>query len=284
MAMRSAAKCLECGLEQCGRILRLVNGDEQGWEMLKPRLVELAASLSLEEPPGSYTSKLLLATMEFLELSDPFAQVKEKQNRESAAIARELDRQLGDGEAALRQALLVAAAGNVIDVGPGKRFELMRLLGARRFVHDDSELLISRLRSAKRVMYILDNSGEVMFDILVLKRLPRVDLTIVARSYPILNDVTVAEAAQLGLNQYGRLIGTGSRYLGVDLQTVSSEFLAAFQEAEVVIAKGHANFEALVDGPRNGFYLLTAKCELVAERLGVKPGEAVCFYSPGKGG
>ena len=64
-------------------------------------------------------------------------------------------------------------------------------------------------------MYILDNAGEVMFDELVLRRLEP-ELTIVTRSSPILNDVTVDEAMALGLDRYGRVIGTGSRFLGVD--------------------------------------------------------------------
>ncbi len=261
----------------------MVRGNDDNWEVLKLLLLERAKGLDLDEPPGTYTSKLLVPTMEFLQVSDPFQQVKEEQNRQSAVVARELDSQLGDGEEGLRRALLVAAAGNVIDVGPGKRFELARLLNSLRFAHDDSERLISRLRRVKRVMYILDNSGEVMFDILVLKRLSGVETTIVARSYPILNDVTVEEAERLGLSSYGRLIGTGSRYLGIDFETVSEEFYQAYCTAELVIAKGHANLESLVDGPRDGFYLLTAKCELVAERLNVGLGDTVCFYSPGGG-
>ena len=130
-------------------------------------------------------------------------------------------------------------------------------------------------------MYILDNSGEVMFDELVLKRLPETELVIVARSSPVLNDVTADEAVELGLERYGRVIGTGSRFLGVDLATVSDGFRREYERADVVIAKGHANYESLVGKGRDGFLVLKAKCELVAEPLGVRLGESVCFYSEG---
>lgn len=281
--MHSAPKCLECGLDQCRRIYQLVRGDENGWDRIQQQLGVVVRELDPSEPPGTMTAKLLVKTMELLGISDPFRQIKQGQNRQAAELAAELDRRLGRDEAGLKRALMLAAAGNVLDVGPGRKFELAAFVDSLRFAHDDSEQLIQQLNRVRQVMYILDNSGEVMFDRLVLSRLPRVELTIVARSFPILNDVTVEEAEMLGLGEFGRVIGTGSPYLGVDFKTVSPEFRAAYEQAELVIAKGHANFEALVDGPRDGYYLLTAKCELVADRLGVGLGEMVCYYSAGAG-
>jgi len=142
-------------------------------------------------------------------------------------------------------------------------------------------VLLERLAGAGRVLYVLDNAGEVMFDELVLKRLDGVELMIVARSSPILNDVTVTEVENLGLGQYGRVIGTGSRFLGVDFGTVSDEFRDAYGAADVVIAKGHANFESLVGRGRDAFCVLKAKCELVAGPLGVKLGESACYCEKG---
>ncbi len=281
--MNSAPKCLECGLEQCRRIYRLVKGDENGWDRVKQELNRLMQKLDLSEPPGTMTAKMLVRTMELLGTADPFREIKQEQNRQAAELAAALDGQLSRDDAGLRRAMMLAAAGNVLDVGPGRRFDINQLLASLRFARDDSGLLIERLSKVRRVMYILDNCGEVMFDRLVFSRLPPVELTIVARSSPILNDVTVEEAEALGLGAFGRIIGTGSPYLGIDFQTVSPEFRFAYEQAELVIAKGHANFEALVDGPRDGFYLLTAKCELVADRLGVGLGQPVCYYSKGAG-
>ncbi|MEO0070075.1 MAG: ARMT1-like domain-containing protein [candidate division WOR-3 bacterium] len=279
--MRSSPRCLECGLEQCQRIVRLCGVDEKRAEILRKGLLQVAENLSLNEPPSTYTSKLLVATMEFLGNRDPFAKVKEEQNRRAQEMAARLDEKLAEGDEGLKVALKIAAAGNVIDVGPGRSFDINDLLARLHFAHDDSDLLIARLKKARRVVYILDNAGEVIFDKLVLRRLPDLELTIVARSSPILNDVTVEEAKGLGLDRLGRVIGTGSPYLGIDFNTVSEEFLRFYYEADLVIAKGHANFESLVNSKRDGFYLLTAKCEVVADFLGVKPGESVCLYSLG---
>jgi len=269
-------------LKQCARIIQLSGCDEKRKDEILKRLNRLKDRLDLNEPPGTYTSRLLLATMEFLGVPDPFAEIKQEQNRRAGEMAERLDEEIERSEEPLRRALMVSSAGNVIDVGPGHSFDIKELLAALGFAHDDSPLLLTRLASAERVVYILDNAGEVLFDRLVLKRLPKVGLTIVARSSPILNDVTVEEAQKLGLDKLGRIIGTGSRHLGIDFKTVNDEFRRVYEQADLVIAKGHANFESLVDSGRDGFYLLTAKCELVAERLGVRLGDMVCFYSPGR--
>lgn len=281
--MHSGIDCLPCAITQVRKIARLVGVDETQVERAAEHATAAAQGLSLDEPPSTYTSRILLAAMEFLKSDDPFHEQKREQNEHAAPLAAEAERELAKTAEPLGTALMLAAAGNVIDSGPRHRFRIEDALEDLRFARDDSSLLLERLRSGGSVMYILDNSGEVMFDELVLRRL-KPDLTIVARSSPILNDVTVSEAQALGLGRYGRVIGTGSRFLGVDLDSVSDEFRQAYESADVVIAKGHANFESLVDDGREGFFLLKAKCELVARPLGVALGESACFRSEGSRG
>ena len=260
----------------------MVGGDGELEQKVVRHAEVVAKNLSLEDPPSTYTSRILLTVMDLLRNPDPYKQLKAEQNRVVRPIAEKAEREIDEGPEALKAALMLAAAGNVIDQGPRHSFSIDDALSRLRFVHDDSAMLMARLGRASRVMYILDNSGEVMFDMIVLKRLPASDLTIVARSSPILNDVTVSEAKDLGLERFGSVIGTGSSFLGVDLATVSDEFRQAYEQAEVVIAKGHANFESLFEKGRDCFMVLKAKCELVAEPLGVGLGESACFYSKGQ--
>jgi uncharacterized protein with ATP-grasp and redox domains len=279
--VHSGESCLPCAIKQCRKIAALVGADRATEERLVAHLQDIAKDLSLEEPPSTYTSRILLAATEFLGSQDPFVEVKQEQNRKAGPLARQADEELDQIDDPLLSALMLAAAGNVIDSGPRHQFRIEDALDDLRFSHDDSGMLVDRLAKARRVLYILDNAGEVMFDELVLKRLSGAELTIVARSTPVLNDVTVAEAEGLGLGQYGRVIGTGSRFLGVDLDTVSDEFRDAYETADVVIAKGHANFESLVGHGRDAFCVLKAKCELVAGPLGVNLGESACYYERG---
>mgnify|MGYP005835100009 CR=1 FL=1 len=279
--MNSSPECFDCGQKQCERVVELCGGGEEIRQQVRERLEKMKPELDLSAPPSTYTAQMLIATMELLGKRDPFRSIREEQNCRAQEWAERYDAALERCPEPLKTALALAAAGNVIDVGPRYQFDPEATLSRCRFAHDDSGLLFERLKRARRLVYILDNAGEALFDRLVLKRLGVQEPTIVARSTPILNDLTVDEARQLGFERFGRVIGTGSPYLGIDLASVSQEFLQAYYRADVVIAKGHANFESLVDDGRDGFYLLTAKCELVAQRLGVGLGESVLYYAGG---
>jgi uncharacterized protein with ATP-grasp and redox domains len=59
----------------------------------------------------------------------------------------------------------------------------------------------------------------------------------------------------------------------VNFARVSAAFRAAFDGADIVLAKGHGNFETCEDRPGNLYFLLKAKCPLVAEAAGIDLGD-----------
>jgi hypothetical protein len=58
--------------------------------------------------------------------------------------------------------------------------------------------------------------------------------------------------------------------MGTLLDQCSDAFTRRFNEAELIIAKGMANYESLVGSRPNLFFLLQAKCAVVAGDLGVE--------------
>ncbi|MEA3310984.1 MAG: ARMT1-like domain-containing protein, partial [candidate division WOR-3 bacterium] len=61
-------------------------------------------------------------------------------------------------------------------------------------------------------------------------------------------------------------------------QTLDPEVRKLMQEADIVIVKGHANFESLIDGPQEAFLLLKIKCQVVAEKIREDCGSLVCMH------
>ncbi|HEX31025.1 TPA: DUF89 family protein, partial [Candidatus Poribacteria bacterium] len=55
------------------------------------------------------------------------------------------------------------------------------------------------------------------------------------------------------------------------------EVIEKVRRAPLVISKGQANFETLDEFDAEIFFILKAKCPIVAERIGVEVGEMV-FY------
>ena len=103
--------------------------------------------------------------------------------------------------------------------------------------------------------------------------------TFTVRAEPIINDATLRDALQAGLDQVATLMSTGSDIPGIVLKQASEDFVELFEYADLVISKGMGNYETLSDVDRPIFYLLKAKCDLVAEHIGVSVGESVLYAS-----
>ena len=184
-------------------------------------------------------------------VSDPFTGLKRRSNEHAAAILAELE--IPD----LRSAVAASVIANLLDFGSFRAdrmtvaLEDFRDLGLGDYLHDDYDRLERELLDAKRVLYLLDNSGEVLFDKVVVDRLlarnPGCEITVAGKASPMLNDVTVDDLAAVGFDPRCRFLSTGSNCFGVPRAEVSDEFLDAFERADVVIAKGQAYFEFWIE-------------------------------------
>jgi uncharacterized protein with ATP-grasp and redox domains len=71
------------------------------------------------------------------------------------------------------------------------------------------------------------------------------------------------------------IVSTGSDAPGTILDHCSDEFRELYEKAELIIAKGQANYETLSEkGPRV-FLLLQTKCHVIARDVGVPVGSIV---------
>ena len=136
------------------------------------------------------------------------------------------------------------------------------------------------LAAARTLLYIGDNAGEIAFDRLLIEAIqreyPAIVITFAVKSGPAMNDATKADADAVGLAEMAALIETGAACLGVPMTDVSPAFAALYQRADMVIAKGHANFETLDEAPRPALYfLLTIKCASVAGILDARVGDSI---------
>jgi uncharacterized protein with ATP-grasp and redox domains len=185
----------------------------------------------------------------------------------------------------LSTALRVAAAGNVIDLGILAQGQVdvdagLEELVGEGFTVDETETLQSELAQTDRVLYLVDNAGETIFDRVLIEELGDLGVrTIVAvKGQPILNDATMEDALTAGLDEVADLISNGSPMIGTQLDTCSPDFLRCFHQVDLVISKGQANFETLNETSAPVFFILRAKCPEVARELGVDLGDVVARF------
>ena len=58
---------------------------------------------------------------------------------------------------------------------------------------------------------------------------------------------------------------------------IYEEFQKVYREADVIIAKGQANYESLSEENKNIYFLLMTKCKVIADDIGVKEKSLVCM-------
>jgi hypothetical protein len=141
------------------------------------------------------------------------------------------------------------------------------------FVVDDSEHLEAKLRNASRVLYLADNAGELYFDLPLVKWMKRFAQVIyVVKPSPVQNDLTLKDVKRSGLEaEFGRIMSTGVASPGIVFSLASAQFKREFESADLVFAKGMGHYEALseLSPEERFFYCLKAKCQPVADSLGV---------------
>ena len=179
----------------------------------------------------------------------------------------------------LKSAVQFAMTGNFIDFAAMENVdegELKRLLDKSSDIEiNESELKSLRqdILSSERLVYLTDNCGEIVLDkilISIIKELnPSINITAVVRGFPIMNDATIEDAEQTGLADRVHIIGNGSTIAGTVLDKISYEARTVIEKADIIIAKGQANFETMRDCGLNIYYIFMCKCKMFADRFNV---------------
>ncbi len=284
--MKSDLECLVCLLKQALNTVRIATTDES----LRRRVLDLAAETvpraDLESPPAVISNRIYEIVAEVTGVKDPFLDLKRTSNRMALEMAPRIRAIVASSDDPLNAALHASVAGNIIDYGIGHAFNLekdMTSLMTRDFAVDDRPSFQKELVPGTRLLFLGDNAGEIVFDrILVEALLDRgIDVTFSVKSAPIINDALMEDAEAAGLTDLVRVIETGSGDIGVNLDRAGDVFRKAFDEAGVILGKGHGNFETCSGMPKNLYFLLKAKCPVVARELGVALGDIVFKHQPG---
>jgi len=281
--MKVTAECIPCYLNQ------ILNAMEKGEFPPAKRAEALAgllgdvAALDRGKTPAENSSVILHRLVQLMEGTDPFKNAKAESNEIALEYYPTLRQVVLESADPLKQAISFAVAGNVVDLGIFVDYDLgaaVKEVMAAGFEKDDYECFKDMLQSSRKILIIGDNSGEIVFDMLLAEILAQRNLEVfygVKESF-ILNDATPDDARQVGMDKICRVVTNGNNYLGTIAERCSREFIEILTNSDLIISKGQANYESL-EGTRlageRTFFLLKAKCKVVAENLGVNYGNLV---------
>lgn len=296
--MRYQPQCIECSRKQGVRIYQMGvrnEGRAPSLEVQKALQRELDERLERADP-SLYPAALSLIAIrlgeKYAQCGDPFEELKRENNKLALSLYPELKKRLGESPDPLHFACQLAACGNIIDLGVHDDFDLgaaIEKVVREGFRRDDYPEFAEECRrfyeekETPQLLYVCDNAGEIVFDRLFIEEMlrlyPRFHITAVVRGIPVLNDATLIDARDVGLTDIVRVIDNGKSELGTILEKSGRELQEAFRNADIIISKGQANYETLCVRPENIYFFLKAKCDVIAESLGVYLWDAVLVKS-----
>jgi len=208
---------------------------------------------------------------------EDFTEIKREYNQLMLNMEDSLENKIRKSEDPLEKSLLYARIGNYIDfaalsnVDQATVLTLLEEKSTESLDEEEYRNFLRELSSAKKLVYLTDNCGEVVLDKLAVKILkekyPDLDITVIVRGYPVVNDATMEDAEEIGLTDLVRVIGNGSNVGGTWIPGITSEARDLLYDADLIIAKGQGNFETLNDCGLNIYYLFLCKCDLFQRRF-----------------
>jgi damage-control phosphatase, subfamily I len=210
--------------------------------------------------------------------NDPYKYNKKLANQKALKLLPQAKKFVKSGynqQEHFKKACLCAIVGNIMEFDiPGHKFTLNSMAKVLReaskdLAIDDIDKAYALAKKANTVLYLADNAGEIVFDTLLVEQLKNMGLKViyVVKGGPVINDATMEDVEISNMDKLAdEVITTGCDAVGLQKKEASAEFLKAYDDAELVFAKGMGYAETLTEYKLTKPHLLMfrTKCVPVA--------------------
>ena len=287
--MKALLECIPCIIRQAIQILKSNVKDPKKRVKVIRALLRRLEKLDLMKLTPPEATKFAHAEMQkLIGIDDLYEKEKVKGNKEALKLYPSLKKRVSKANDPLNMALRLAIAGNIIDYGALSHFCIDSAIKSAlkdKFAIDNYQEFKRRLKKADKILYVGDNTGEIVFDKLfieVLQQYTDAEIVFAVKSKPALNDVMMKDAKFVGMDKVCRVIESGSDNAGTILPKTTKQFKKEYQAADFVISKGQGNLETLIDPRKTIFYLLMMKCPYLGVHYGVEKGAIILMLNHAK--
>jgi damage-control phosphatase, subfamily I len=279
--MRTYLECIPCFVNQALRAGRMVTDDVSELKKLLDRIGGRISDIPIDHTPPEMGLIIYDEIKRITGVEDPYKKQKQVHIKEALRLYPDLKIMLSEAPDPLMTAVRIAIAGNVIDLGMDKDFHIERDLNdilKQAFAICDIDAFREKLQACDHILYLGDNAGESVFDRLLIETIGK-PVTYVVRGRPIINDVTEEDAIDSGLDKVATIISSGTPAPATVLPLCTKDFIKRFESADMIISKGQGNYEGLSECKRPIFFLLKAKCPVIARDIGVCENDIILKYA-----
>lgn len=271
--MKLTYECLTCMTKQIIKVATMSTDDIVVQQKIIKRLFKELSEITFDESAPFLGRKINKYINNELNIYDPYKKIKEECNILASELCKELEfeKLIKNSQSSIDTACRLAIAGNIIDfsahdsISDEQIKSIIKNCLSETIYGSPAKSLLDFANKSKKILYLGDNSGEIVFDKLLINVLPKEKITYVVKKEPIVNDATMKDAIDVGMTDLVRVIDNGSDAQGTIFNLCSKEFINEFEQADLIISKGQANYETLCDiKDKKIFFLFKAKCAPVA--------------------
>jgi len=280
--MKTYIDCIPCLVKQALSAVRLATVDEIVQERGLREILSKISELDLASSPPAMGGEMHRLIRSLTGKDDPYQELKQEYNRFALSSYPRLKELVRTSDQPLETAARLAIAGNIIDFGANLDIDQVMVdqtiqQSLTEPLFGDMAAFSQAVSGAGNILYLADNTGEIVFDRLLIEAIGPEKVILAVRGGPVINDATMADARFCGLTDIVRVIDNGTDIPGTILPACSRSLVRAFEAADLIIAKGQGNYETLsdnVDG-HDIFFLFKTKCPVAARDIGCQVGRCV---------
>lgn len=273
-------ECIYCTIKRADFLLSQHEIDEDKKLEFMKKVFKII-SMSGEEDTSPYLNARIMRILnsEF-DLGDIYYEIKKEYNKLLIFMEEEILRCIYSSDDRLLTALKYAMTGNFIDFGAMDKVDINELKKLIKNAPEQTidvkayQNFIEELGNAKKIVYIADNAGEIVFDKIFIKQIKEmyqdIIIDVIVRGKPVHNDATIIDAQEVGLCNIVNVIGNGTDIPGTQLNQINQESKEIIDNAHLIIAKGQGNFETLFGCNKNIYYIFLCKCDLFTRRFNIE--------------
>lgn len=272
--------CMCCAVNKQEEKIRKFPDMDKKTEYMK-KVMSILSSAEEQDCSPSLSVEIKKLYSEFWNCpAEDYTEIKKEFNQLMLNAEASVEEKIRTSADPLETALLYARIGNYIDFAALENVSQETML---KLLENENQEPLSQteyanfqkdLSTAKTLVYLTDNCGEIVLDKLAVKILkekyPQLDITVIVRGYPVVNDATMVDAEEIGLTDIVKVTGNGSNVGGTWFPGLSNEARTLLKQADVILAKGQGNFETMNDCGLNVYYLFLCKCDLFQRRFHAK--------------
>lgn len=270
MSIPMNSVCVECLFHKRLKLARELGSDLQATDTAKKIMEEFVKAP--EDMDSAWMGAICDKMFQDIYGLDPDRLKEEKDFSNKFVLDRleEIQGRIHKADDPLYAALQFAVLGNYLDFSALQgevSFEALE-----EMLDKASELSLDKgvyrqfcedLQKGKKLLYLTDNAGEIVFDRLMgealQKAYPHLEITFCVRGSAVSNDAT-REDAKTAQIPY-KIIDSGNAIGGTVLRFAGEDLKKAVGEADVILAKGMGNTESMYGCGYNVYYAFLVKCQ-----------------------